>query len=55
MYVYMFFIQGNVTNDSILQPNASRTSNVTWQPSQHSEGIGTVRTFLLIFFYYIEL
>jgi hypothetical protein len=45
-----------VSNDLDSQPNASGPSNVTWQPSQHSELIGIVRaSFANLFFYYIEL
>jgi hypothetical protein len=40
--MYIFFIQENVSNDLVSQPNASGPPNVTWQPSQHNELIGTI-------------
>jgi hypothetical protein len=30
-----------VSNDPVSEPNATGTSNVTWQPSQHSEMVRT--------------
>jgi hypothetical protein len=30
-----------VSNDLVSEPNATGTSNVTWQPSQNSEVVGT--------------
>jgi len=37
--------EGNVSNEQVSQPNAYALSNVTWQPSQHSKLIETVRTY----------
>jgi hypothetical protein len=33
-----------VSNDSISEPNATGTTNITGQPSQQSEVVGAVRT-----------
>jgi hypothetical protein len=43
--------EGNVSNEQVSQPNASRPSNVTWPPSQHSELIDIVRAYFAKNFY----
>jgi hypothetical protein len=33
-----------VSNDPVSEPNATGTTNIMEQPSQHSEVVGTIRT-----------